>query len=228
MELLNIKSAYALVNTLYDVNINENDFEEIALNAWDLIGSKHTRLYKLVTDTVINEIQLPCNCCLVESVTIPIVDAQVSSPSDDFVENNIFVEHYIDSAPSLDSYHYQRGKLLKYKQVGNTLLFSKNFKNVCIVYHGVECDDEGLPLINDKEMRAIAAYVAYATVYKEGIKKKDGNILQLAQTIYQDWLRFCNSARIPTYLSQNEVDAILDAKTSWNRKQYNKSYKPLR
>jgi hypothetical protein len=86
----------------------------------------------------------------------------------------------------LDNPYYQRGKFLKYKQLGNTLLFAKNFKNVCIIYHGVECDDDGLPLINDKEMRAIAAYVAYASIYKEGLKKKDGNILQLASVINQD------------------------------------------
>jgi hypothetical protein len=57
---------------------------------------------------------------------------------------------------------------------------------VCVIYHGVECDDEGLPLINDKEMRAIAAYVAYASIYKEGLKKKDGNILQLASVVNQE------------------------------------------
>jgi hypothetical protein len=60
------------------------------------------------------------------------------------------------------------------------------------------------------------------------LKKRDGNILQLAQTIYQDWLKFCNAARIPTHFSQNDMDSILDAKLSWNRKIYNKSYKSLR
>lgn len=228
MELLNIKSAYSLMQTLYDVNISESDFEEIALNAWDLIGTKHTRLYKLITDTIAQEIKLPCNCSVIESVTIPIVDAQISSPSDEFIHENIFIEKYIDSNSRFDDPYYQKGKFLKYVQVGNTLIFSKDFNNVCVVYHGVECDDEGLPLINDKEMRAIAAYTAYASFYKEGLKKRDGNILKLAQTIYQDWLRFCNAARIPTHFSQNDMDSILDAKLSWNRKTYGKSFKPIR
>lgn len=228
MELLNIKSAYSLLNTLYDINIQEDEFEEMALNAWDLIGTKHTRLYKLVTDTEQFEIHLPCNCSVIESVTIPIEDAQTSSPVDDFIEENIFVERYIEAFPSLDDSYYPKGKFLKYKQIGNILVFPKNFHNVHIVYHGIECDEEGLPLINDKEMRAIAAYVAYASIYKEGLKKRDGNILQLSQSIYQDWLRFCNSARIPTHFSQNDMDSILDAKLTWNRKTYGKSYKPLR
>jgi hypothetical protein len=68
--------------------------------------------------------------------------------------------------------------------------------------------------------------VAYASLYKEGIKKKDINTIKLAQTIKEDWLRACNAARIPDHLSQNDMDAILDAKTSWNRKIYNLSFKP--
>lgn len=228
MELLNIKSAYALLDTLYDVNISEADFEEIALNAWDLIGTKHTRLYKLITDTNQCEIHLPCNCDVLESVTINISDAQLSSPSDPFLSENILIEEWIDSAASLDDPYYQKGKFLKYKRIGNTLVFPRNFHNVCIIYHGVECDEDGLPMINHKEMRAIAAYVAYASIYKEGLRKRDGNILQLAQVIQQDWLKFCNAARIPDYINQNDFDAILDAKVSWGRKIYNKSFKPIR
>lgn len=228
MELLNIKSAFALAKTLYDVEIRESDFEEIALNAWDLIGTKHTRLYRLIDSTVNKELHLPCNCDVLESVTIPVADAQLSSSSDSFIEENAMIERYIDSFSTLDDPYYQRGKLVKYKQIGNTLLFARDFHNLCVVYHGVECDDGGLPLINDKEMRAIAAYVAYVNYYKEGLKKKDGNILQLAQTVYQDWLKFCNAARIPAHFSQNDMDAILDAKLSWNRKSYGHSYKSLR
>jgi hypothetical protein len=40
-------------------------------------------------------------------------------------------------------------------------------------------------------------------------------------------LRFCNSARIPTHLSQNEMDSILDVKYRWPQKNYGKSFKPI-
>lgn len=32
-------------------------------------------------------------------------------------------------------------------------------------------------------MRAIAAYVAYATIYKEGLMKRDSNIISMANVI---------------------------------------------
>lgn len=98
-----------------------------------------------------------------------------------------------------------------------------------VVYHGILADEEtGLPLLNDKELKAIAAYVAYMSIYKEGIRKRDGNLISLAQTIKADWLRLCNAARIPEHFSQNDMDRILDAKVSWDRKQYAKTLKPIR
>jgi hypothetical protein len=55
-----------------------------------------------------------------------------------------------------------------------------------VAYHGVKVDDEGLPKINDEEMRAIAAYVAYATLYKEGLTKRDSGAIQLAGAVQAD------------------------------------------
>jgi len=43
----------------------------------------------------------------------------------------------------------------------------------------------------------------------------------------QDWIIKCDQAKTPEYINQNQMDEILDAKTSWNRKQFNKSLKPI-
>ena len=104
----------------------------------------------------------------------------------------------------------------------------KNYKNIKIVYHGVIMDEDDLPLINDKEMRAIAAYVAYARTYREGLMKKDGNIINLANSMKQDWWKACNAARVVHNISQNDMDAILDAKTTFDRKRYGVSFKPIK
>lgn len=55
-----------------------------------------------------------------------------------------------------------------------------------VVYHGILADDEGLPLINEKEQRAIAAFIAYHYLYKDGIKKRDANTIKLAQIVKED------------------------------------------
>jgi hypothetical protein len=43
----------------------------------------------------------------------------------------------------------------------------------------------------------------------------------------QLWDKACSAARVPMSVSQNEMNEILDANTSWNRKMYAKSFKPI-
>lgn len=187
MELMNIKSAFSFLNTLYGITIKESDFEEIALNAWELIGNKHTELKEYIGDVEGGFLQLPCDCVEIESVSLPIVDANTTGTLIDGLDtDSISIERYIELRPNFDSPYYNEEKLVKYKQAGDKLQFDKDYKNVLVVYHGVIMDENDLPLINDKEMRAIAAYVAYATTYKEGLMKKDGNIVNMANMMKQD------------------------------------------
>lgn len=228
MKLLNIKSAYGLANDLYGITISETTFENLALNAWELIGNKHTRLYRYIGSTEDKALELPCNAELVESVHLPINDAQITSSDSSYINtDNIATERYIDSYKGFDDIYYQKGKFAKYKEVNGTLYFNRNYPKIMVVYHGIEVDEDGLPLINEKEMRAIAAYVAYATLYKEGLTKRDGGLIQLASAVQADWLKFCNAARVPVYLNQNELDAILDVKFRWPQKKYGNSFKPI-
>lgn len=144
-------------------------------------------MHRFVGDTVNKVLQLPCNADIIESVHLPIVDAQISTSTTDFNYDAVFVEHNIAADNKLSDPYYQPGKYLRYDQGNGELFFDKDYNRVMVVYHGVLLDDEnGLPLINEKEMRAIAAYVAYASLYREGLVKRDSGLVQLANTIKAD------------------------------------------
>lgn len=229
MQLFNINTVYGLVETLYGITPNESNFEDIVMNGWSYINNKHTRLYRYVADADKDGVlDLPCNVDVIESVHIPMPDAKMTSNKTVFNEiNTLFTEGYIDAWKRLEDPYWTRGKLVKYDEGNNQLFFTRPYKNIMVVYHGIIADEEtGLPLVTDKEIKALAAYVAYASLYREGIQKRNPDIMQFAQTIYADWLKLCNAARIPEHLSQNEMDSILDVKTRWDRKQYGRSYKP--
>ena len=229
MQLFNINTVYGLVETLYRITPNESNFEDIVMNGWSYINNKHTRLYRYVADADKDGVlDLPCNVDVIESVHIPMPDAKMTSNKTVFNEiNTLFTEGYIDAWKRLEDPYWTRGKLVKYDEGNNQLFFARPYKNIMVVYHGIIADEEtGLPLVTDKEIKALAAYVAYASLYREGIQKRNPDIIQFAQTIYADWLKLCNAARIPEHLSQNEMDSILDVKTRWDRKQYGRSYKP--
>jgi hypothetical protein len=52
-------------------------------------------------------------------------------------------------------------------------------------------------------------------------------VLQKMQLLQLQWQKYCDAARV-NYINQNKMNEILDAKSSWNRKIFNKSFKPFK
>ena len=221
---------YTVANSLYGLELEPEQFEELGLTAWNLIGNKTVRLYNYSADISCDDlsVQLPCNCDIIEAVTYNHEDWNYSTNktvNGDY--NSQFTEQYIEARKLYQSPLYTSGKYAKYERVGDTLYFDKDYGKVNILYKGVILDEDGLPKVNEKEALAIATYIAFATKQKQGWITNNQNIIQLAQYLYQQWLKYCDSARVPLSIDQNTMNQVLDAKSSWNRKVYNKAYKPI-
>lgn len=221
---------YTVANSLYGLELEPEQFEELGLTAWNLIGNKTVRLYNYSADISCNNlsVQLPCNCDIIEAVTYNHEDWNYSTNktvNGDY--NSQFTEQYIEARKLYQSPLYISGKYAKYERVGDTLYFDKDYGKVNILYKGIILDEDGLPKVNEKEALAIATYIAFATKQKQGWITNNQNIIQLAQYLYQQWLKYCDSARVPLSIDQNTMNQVLDAKSSWNRKVYNKAYKPI-
>lgn len=186
MKLNNFKAIYPLVQTLYNVTINENLFEDIALIGWQLIGNKYTRLYRYVGDTHNRVLELPCNVSHIESVTCGTEDAPRTSVLSDHLTGQNHIEHYTESFKTDTHPLYQSGRLLSYREVDGGIEFSREYNNVSVLYHGIIADEEGLPMINDKELLALATYVAYIDCYRKGLGTKNADMLQLAAMLKAD------------------------------------------
>lgn len=231
MKTFNFLYAMTLANQLYGLDQNEDDWIESALIAWNYIGNKRCRLYKYVAtiDCKTLSVQLPCNADIIEAVTYSFEDWRYTT--DDLPEgdiNSAFTEEYIESRKAFTDPLYISGKYAKFERVGDTLYFDKNYGTVNILYKGVIVDSEGLPEITQKEAIAIATYTAYVEKYKEGISKSSAGIIQIASLLENKWYKFVDAARVDEYITQNDMNDILDASTKWDRKIYNKKYAPLR
>lgn len=228
---MDFHSAMSQMNMMYGTEMLPQDFEEIGLIAWNLIGNKRCKLYRFSADLNCDTrtVQLPCNADIIEAVTYGFEDWRYTTndtPNGDY--SSQFVESYIEGRKLFRDPYYISGRYAKYERVGDTLYFDKDYGRVNILYLGVILDDEGLPDINDKECLAIATYCAYIKKYKESIKTNNPNIFQFAQDLERKWKIYCDAARVPIHINQNEMNEILDAKTNWNRKIFNKSYKPVK
>lgn len=226
MNKLNFHYVAVLLDMLYGVEIEDEELEELGLQAWDLIGNNNTRLYRFSTcmDSD-NSIKLPCNVKSIEAVTTSYEDwNKTSSYSNHGDFRSASIENYIEAGKVFNNPYYISGKLIPYGQSGDTLYFDRNYGNINILYKGIIADEDGLPELTDKEARAIATYIAYVNKYKDGLKTNNTVTINLAQNLEQKWLKQCDQARV-TGLNQNDMNEILDIKTSWNRKAYGLSHK---
>ena len=106
------------------------------------------------------------------------------------------------------------GKYIKYRLEDNHLILDSYFPNVNILYKGYVADEEGLPYLTDKEVDAIAAFFAYTVEYKNARISKDKMSLEFAMYLENKWRNLCIHARTPSYITQNEMDEILNVSSS--------------
>lgn len=219
---------------MYGVEISPNDYESVALSAWEKIGNKQYRLYKFsekpekVSDKLWR-VKLPCNAFAIEAVTSNLEDSQRTSNQYDFPNTySGYVEQYIETWKRGTNSLYASGKFIKYRMEDNTLLFEWCYPVVNVLYKGYVADEEGLPYLTEKELDAIVAYCAYVHDLKEARISRDKSTMELAMYMEQKWKKACTQARIPDYINQNEFDEILNVSNSWDRKRFGKSFKPIR
>lgn len=228
----NFYYALSLLETLYGITMQEEEFEELAILALNQIGNKRSKLYRysVCLDACQNSIELPCNVDQIEAVTTDFEDFQhVSNAHDRSLPGSFITEQYIESTKAFKSPYYISGKYIPYERVGDTLYFNDHVSRVNILYKGQQLDDNGLPQITDKEAMAIATYVAYITKFKEALTSvTNKQAAEMVGALKQQWLIQCDQARVPEYVNQNEMDEILDAKNIFDRKIYTRSYKPIR
>ena len=221
---------------MYGIEMEDADMEEYGLIAWEQIGNKNRRMYKYSTniDPIDNSITLPCNALdingdsCVELVTASYEDWNSVSNTFDYGDiNSSYTEYYIEASKLYQGPYYMPGKVLKYEQVNDKLYFTHNYGRINVLYKGILFDNDGLPELSDKEALAIATFIAYTVKFKEGLKTNNGDIIKLSQNLYAQWLKQCDQARVKQ-LSQNDIDAILEVGTSWDRKRFGFGYKPLK
>jgi hypothetical protein len=227
----NFKYAITLAQMLYDIDINDMDtLIEIGLVAYNFIGNKNTHLSAEIVnvDPRTGIVKLPCKADLVEAITYPSgEDWNYTSNTKNFGDfNSLNIEQYIEKSKQSTDPLYISGKFVKYRREGNYIYVNEKIDSVCVLYHSETLDEDDLPLINDKEAVAIADYIAYTVKYKEALRSNNSAVFQMAQTIKRQWLIHCDAARVPEYVSQNEMNDLLEVFSSHNRKVHGRSYKP--
>ena len=227
-------SALSLLYDLHGVEMDEDTFETFALAAYNMIGNHDYRIYRIVAHPEKDPeggwfIYKPCNMDEIEAITLSYESAQEKSAVSNVTGSYTHeIEQWIELGKSMPNHLYIPGKFVKYRELGDKIYFTEPFDSVNVLYKGYYADEDGLPYINEKEKRAIVAYCLYAYDQKQGRLTKDQSTLNMAQLEYQLWQKACSEARTPEKISQNTMNEILDAMSTWNVHNYgSSSTKPM-
>lgn len=217
-----------VIQDKFDITINEDEYENLAIYAWNAIGNKNTRIYKYNATVEDYTVTLPANAEIVESVHSDIEDYQMTENTLRENYSNNIIESYIESRKRGKSGLYTGGRLIPYSQEGDCLRFQLSGVPVTIVYKGILVgEDDEMPMLNFKEVEALSNYVAFIKTQKQGYINRDQLMIQMAAQLKADWRRSADAARSPIYLNQNAMDEILNIRGRLDRKRFNVSYKPI-
>lgn len=98
-------------------------------------------------------------------------------------------------------------------------------KEVYVLSQAPVLGDDGLPLFTMAQVEALMYQVALLYAQKQMFKGCNNLDIKF---LMDRASRKTAQARVPDYISDNEWDAILDVKTSFDRKSYNKNFKSVR
>lgn len=231
MELFKFYTAYTQIRELYGIELTPDQFETMGMIAWTKIGNKVMTTNSIKLEIIDGIVELPCDVNEIEAITSDTPDFQKTSNTQNSwsMTKELYTEQYIRLRRGDRDHLFTEGEFIKYDQIGpRTIKVYRKTGHVNVLYKSNVLDDEDLPMLNAKEVDAIAAYCAYADTFKKGLMTRDGNMINLSQALEQKWLKLCDHARTPMSMSQNDFDAIGDVVRSWDRKTYGKSFKPIR
>lgn len=225
MKKYNFYSALALANDLYGVDLDEDTFETIGMVAFNKIGNKDTRMYHTVLKVQKGPegwyVYKPCNLIYIEAVTTKFLDVKELTTTHEWYAGGAYsIESDIELRRRNSHRLYTHNEFALFEDLGDKLVFNKNYGEVHLYYLGHYMDENELPYLTEREMQAIAMYCAYSEDFKKARLTRDASTFQLAQAEKQEWIKLSQLARIPEHINQNVIDEVLDVQTSFNRKLY--------
>ncbi len=231
-------TAQAKAKQLYALDMNTDDFIEMAYDVWRDIGNIATRLTryfaKVPADFII---ELPQQCEFIDSVTS--IDQQITPTTFDSggeKDRHVPASYVTSSLPGISqSVTHSPGMTINYITLDNNSIKITSpalvSTDVMVVYRSLDSDEDGLPLLNDKEVAAIAAEVTKRdTIRKgfQGIGTKEKSQTTMLQFIIAEATRLMTAAKIDENMSADAIDKILDISTSWDRKVYGRRFNLLK
>lgn len=233
----NIRAGLPVAKTKYGITINEYDYLDLAIDFLrDVRHFGATDYYAVVKSDESGNISLPCNLKSIEGLMtyriglqkydnriLYTIENKLGGMDNFLAQLNIVDEllYWPDQTSSKRngdgyvSYRFVDGRTINVKAPNITLI---------LAYNGLTVDAEGFPFITRKQANGIAGAVLHQQTLLKAIKG-DKNAVNMISYTTQESGRLKQAASIPEEITDNELDEVLNAKTSFNRKTFRRPSK---
>ena len=231
LNTLNFKHVFSRLNLLHNVSIESVDeWIEIALIGWNMIGNKELEYVTYENLPVVDsKVEIPCSFYKIEAVTrgsdnIFYYHDSVTHDNNQF---NPYHTRYSGKV-NLKDIREINGEYIPYTLYPDYILIThKNnvdsLRCVNILISTVKLDCDGLPYLTEREVNALIDYCLLVHYQKTvTLGKPDYNYMNYLNL---KWNKSCRNARVSQTMTQNFIDSMLNIHSSFDVKQYNRSYK---
>jgi len=246
--VLNIRTGIAILKSEYGLHIDEWDYIDLAVNALRDIRHFGTEEYIAITTVPKNGIiPIPCNAETVDAVCTSLVARKAFGSRMPYaLLDNYGNDVYIAAAKVMDVVRTGYSSLSEVRSrpyskdfPGMSLLREDGYidyhlgkgaitvgvslagTDIGIAFTGIMVDLEGYPMITRKQANALAAISAKSIAIKAAIRG-DKNMASMLEFLITESARLKQGASMAEEINDNEIDELLDAKTTFNRKSINR------
>ena len=232
-----------LLKDYFDISIQDDDYLERAYNIYREINNVATGVH-ICKFTIGEELKvpMPCNLEYIEAVTSEIEDGdgvivyEAANWDQAGVSYNLMsdvLQYRVRSTFNKQSLQLNpKGQFINYELKGKPGSYYLEFdeseagKEAYCIYRGIYMDSENNPLLHRKEAEAIAYKLALIDTQKRAFKG-DPVASQMLQMLMGESGRKMAAAKIAEHMTQNQIDQLLRAKTSHDRKVFWSSYRTI-
>lgn len=241
---LSFMTASTRLNDRFGLSFDDDTYIERAYHVWREIGNIATEL-KVARVTIQSDlvVTLPQDCEFIKSLTTQDFQDERNfggsfgdysyspkgrgpevkpDPAMTSAEANVRASIAVVSGERVDFKTYPG-----YLKVTSLLMAGKT---ASLVYNAINVGEDGLPLLNDLEVEAIAITLAWHEAEKElfrsgaGFNQRTGQAAPLVTYLKAaSDIAMC-AAKADEKISDDALDAMLDVKTSWGRKVHNSRF----
>jgi len=233
----NIRAGISVLKTMYGLSIDEYDYLDIAVDSLrDIRNFGTTEHVAYITVREDGKIPLPCNLDIIDALTTEHMGRKAYNTRKEYdVDGMVGTDTYYTCWGIMDNLGHTwqpglggfKGKgYISYRLEGRFLIVDKHHAGtrVALAYTGIIVDLEGFPVITRKQANALAA-IAAKTLMIKGANKGEKGAASMIEFYTGLAGRLKQAASIPEDITDNEVDELFNAQTTFNRKTYNRPTK---